>query len=48
MTEGFSIDFGKFVIGFSESFANYGKSETKDGRLYQLWRFFIWIKGDKL
>lgn len=46
MAEGYSIDFGKFAVGIYKHYADYGKSVIKDGTVYQLWKFYVWIKED--
>lgn len=44
MAEGYSIDFGRFSIGIFKSYTSYGKCVTKEGTIYQFWKFFIWMK----
>ena len=44
MAEGYSINFGKFVVGIYKSYKYYGKCVTKDGTIYQFWKFYVWIK----
>lgn len=44
MAEGYNIDFGRFAIGICKSYTAYGKCPTKDGTVYQFWKFYIWIK----
>lgn len=45
MAEGYSINFGKFAVGIYKFYKRYGKSVTKDGNIYQFWKFYIWIKS---
>ena len=44
MVEGYNIDFGRFSIGICKSYTAYGKCPTKDGTVYQFWKFYIWVK----
>lgn len=44
MAEGFSFDFGKVCVGFYKTYTNFGKSQLKDGTIYQIGKFYIWIK----
>ncbi len=44
MAEGISINFGKFVVGIYKTYTDYGKCVTKDGTIYQFWKFYVWIK----
>jgi len=46
MAEGYSIDFGRFVLGCCKTYTTYGKCKTKEGTIYQFWKLYIWIKGD--
>jgi hypothetical protein len=44
MAEGRCIDFGKVCVGFYKTYTNFGKSQLKDGTIYQIGKFYIWIK----
>lgn len=44
MVEGYNIDLGRFAIGICKSYTAYGKCQTKDGTVYQFWKFYIWVK----
>jgi len=46
MAEGYSIDFGRFVLGCCKTYTTYGKCKTKEGTIYQFWKLYIWIKED--
>ena len=45
MAEGWSIDFDRLTIGLYKQFSDYGKCVTKDGIIYQFWRFYILFKN---
>lgn len=42
MSEGYQFKIGNFVIGYCKNYTSYGIEMTKDGKIYQFWKFFIY------
>ncbi len=44
MTEGYSISFGRIVIGWSKTHSYFGKEISKDDVIYHAGKLYLWIK----